>query len=770
MPPPTGRYARIAVERGIDTRSPEDWLVYAVDAPDRDPGAPDPRVGQIVRVPLGRGNRLVRGIILELGGPELLGSVPPGRAKSVTWVGKAALPPDLISLARWMAEYYVCPLGLVAAAMLPASVKAGTAQRTRARYAPAPVEPAPRLGPKARPAWEAISQWPSQRWPLTIQEIREQLAIDSDGQPTSPGAIASVIKAGLLRVVEEGRQEREPGPDAALLPTLTREQEAAERGVATGLGTFGVHLLLGVTGSGKTEVYLRLARRTLEHGRSVIILVPEISLTPQTAGRVESRLRDAGVAVMHSGLTAGQRRAEWERASQGEARVVVGARSGVFAPLENVGLIVVDEEHASDYKQDQAPRYHARDVAIKRAQSARCPVLLCSATPSLESWSNASSGRFRLWRLRERPAGARLPRVEIVDLRKAPMAPVPRTLVTKRLQGALGETLTRGGQAILLLNRRGFAGYVCCSRPSCGWILGCDHCDARMVHHRPRELPRGMLQCHHCLARRTVPTACPVCGAGLHLVGVGTQRLEDDLERLFPATCPTPLVSGQTLRRLDGDTMGGANAAAYAQVMRAFSTGDVRVLMGTQIIAKGLDFPNVRLVGVVNADTTLAIPDFRASERTFQLVAQVAGRAGRSTHESIVIVQTYVPEDPAIVLAASHDYEAFATRELESRRGAELPPITRMARVVARDESRQAASDRAEAIAHELTSSARPGVRVTGPMPCVLSRVAGRHRFAVEVTADRPTDLLATLSAARSRGLLVSDARTAIDVDPISLL
>jgi primosomal protein N' (replication factor Y) (superfamily II helicase) len=555
--------------------------------------------------------------------------------------------------------------------------------------------------------------------------------------------------------------------------------------------------------------------RVLEARQRALVLVPEIALTPQTAGRFLARfgsVADEGrVAVLHSGMPASERHRQWALAASGRARVVVGARSAVFAPLADLGLIVVDEEHAGDYKQDQAPRYSARDVAIKRAQLEGCPVILGSATPSLESWANAvarpRTGReggnggnggagdrtHFLWELSERVGGGVLPDVEVVDLaaERRTMAHAaardggnPREIraVGPTLETALRETIEANGQAILLLNRRGYSSYICCSDGRCGWTAQCDQCDAAMVLHRWKETKRRrdgetegkeesgarreLVRCHHCLSEQMVPRICAVCQRKTILLGIGTQRLEEELSRRMGDLLPP-----DRMVRVDGDSM--RSAADYFRVLSRFGAGEVRVLLGTQMIAKGLDFPNVQLVGVINADTGLSMPDFRAAERTFQLVSQVAGRAGRAGSGGRVIVQTINPQEPAIVLAARHDYLAFARREWMVRKRAGLPPITRMARVVVKDESPSKAEGRAGEIAGALRAAAQGlGVRamIVGPAPCAISRIANEYRFSVEVTAQTAREVHVLLVEAKRAGVLGAAQGASVDVDPVALM
>ncbi|MEM8739806.1 MAG: primosomal protein N', partial [Planctomycetota bacterium] len=470
-----------------------------------------------------------------------------------------------------------------------------------------------------------------------------------------------------------------------------------------------------------------------------------------------------GVAVLHSGLTAAQRHAQWRQLRDGRARIVVGARSAVFAPLAAVGLIVVDEEHEASYKQDQLPRYHARDVAIKRAQLAGCPVLLGSATPSLESYHNAAAGRARLLELPDRVPGARLPLVERIDLVQERRERRGVHLLSRRLETLLHQNLADGGQTILLLNRRGYANYLACPDHRCGWMMRCDHCDVTMVYHRDAALPTGgVVRCHHCGAEQVLPRVCPESGHRVNVFGLGTQKVQAELEHKFP---------GARLARMDADSM--RSARDYQRTLDAFARGETDLLLGTQMIAKGLDVPNVRLVGVISGDTSLNFPDFRASERTFQLIAQVAGRAGRGAHRGRVVVQSFNPDDPAIELAAAHDYPAFARRELETRAAAGLPPVGRMARIVLRDLDPVANQKRAHRLArrlHQAHDELGLAVRIRGPMVCPIARLADHHRQQIELLAADAGSIQKLLTALRNRGQLISDTHAAVDVDPVSLL
>ncbi|MEL7472154.1 MAG: primosomal protein N' [Planctomycetota bacterium] len=780
-PSPGALFARVAVERGFErAEDPAAGLTYAVPTQ----LAPELRVGDRVRVPLGRGARSVAGLVLELGYEELLDGLSPSKVRWIDTREGRGLPPRLIDLAVWLSRYYVCPLGMVAATMTPAAVKKRVGAKRRLEVtlvdelAREALLETTKLPPQTRRAYEDLIAGPPPKGE-TAKDLARRLGLKSTA------TINRLIALGLLE--EHARQVVSTrGREAGLLEAEphrfdpTPMQQAVIDGVADDLDTFQPHLLFGVTGSGKTEVYLGLIDRLLgaSDDASALVLVPEISLTPQALGRFEARFGPERVAVLHSGLTATQRHHQWTRVESGEARVIVGARSAVFAPARRLGLIVVDEEHDGSYKQDQLPRYHARDVAIKRAQIERCPILLGSATPSLESWRNAIDGRFGLWRLPERVGGAELPRVHVLDLieeRRSLFHQPPDARWPKReraigptLEHAIVETLaTPGAQAILLLNRRGHATHLACPDSACGFVHRCDHCDAAMVTHRAKSVPAGRLtRCHHCRAEQRVPRVCPLCGKAPRPLVPGTQRVEEELVALFGDRFE--LRADDTLQRVDADTM--AHAGKLADTLNAFSRGEVRVLLGTQMIAKGLDFPAVRLVGVISADIGLAIPDFRAAERTFQLVAQVAGRAGRGATPGVVLVQTSDPASPAIQAAAAHDFESFARTELAVRHAAGLPPAARMARVVIRHLKAEEAAHRARAIATELRAHADPALLIEGPFPCAIARIADHHRWSIDLLGPNARCVQAALAAVRARGLLKADAEAAIDVDPIALL
>lgn len=789
--PATAGYVTVALERSIDAAG--GGFSYAVPAALRGLA-----VGQRVTVPLGRGNKPSAGWVVEVADDA---DPAVKRYKSVLALADDGppLPDELVTLARWIAGYYCCPLGMVFGTMMPAAVKRSTGRRMRERVRAAGDVDASVL--KLSPLQHAVhaAAVADGGW-LDPRELADRAGAKTQG-PVKQLVAKGLLETRRVAVVESDldlRAQKEAA-HADTPPPLMESQRAAVEAVGERLHAgFGVHLLHGITGSGKTEVYLRVIASLLADGGcgmadgrdshsaggdaasaihpppsaipapGVIVLVPEIALTPQTVGRFIARFGET-VAVLHSGLTAAQRNAQWGRIRAGGARIVVGARSAVFAPLPRVGLVVVDEEHEGSYKQDQLPRYHARDVAVRRAQLAGCPVLLGSATPSLESFAHATDpqgggqARYALHRLPDRVPGARLPEVEIVDLQRERQERKGIHLLSRRLEALITRNHAAGGQAVLLLNRRGYANYIACPDHRCGWMMRCHHCDVTMVYHREQRLPSGgVVRCHHCQAEQLLERVCPESGHTTTVFGLGTQRVEEEIGRKFP---------GLSLARMDADTM--RSAADYRRVLDAFGAGETDLLLGTQMIAKGLDVENVRLVGVVSADTALNLPDFRASERTFQLIAQVAGRAGRGRHRGRVVVQTFSPGDPAITRAAGHDFEGFAEAELESRASVGLPPAGRMTRIVLRDLDRVALQGRAGALARGLRSAVEDlgvDVRVRGPAACAISRIADHHRVQIELMADGAAPIQRVLTALRNAGQLISDTHTAVDVDPVSLL
>jgi len=589
----------------------------------------------------------------------------------------------------------------------------------------------------------------------------------------SASALDALVRAGLLcpteviasrSPMEAWSTSRAPVPAPA--PELTIDQErAVERVTARMDSGGGVVVLHGVTSSGKTEVYLRAFEHALARGRRGILLVPDIALTPQMVDRVVERFGPKRVAVLHSALGAGERLDEWERARRGQVDIVVGARSAVFAPVPSLGLIVVDEEHDGSYKQDESPRYHARDVAVFRAERVGATVVLGSATPSLETYSRVESGEYEVIDLPRRIDDRPMPDVAVVDMRSELKAG-NRTIFSRLLRARIEQTLDREQQVILFMNRRGFSTFVLCRE--CGHVMTCPHCDVSLTLHGSGSR-RSELVCHYCNHAERAPDVCPSCG-GTHIryFGAGTERIEDEVRKSFPDA---------RVARMDVDTT--RRKGAHRAILGAFRAGRTDILVGTQMIAKGLDFPNVTLVGVVSADTALNLPDFRAAERTYQLISQVAGRSGRGDAPGTVVVQTYSPEHYSIVAAASHDYRAFYEAEIASRREAGYPPARQMARILLRGIDESATARYAGVIARacrELGCVSDGTVEVLGPAPAPIPRIAGKYRWHLLLLSGNPKALREAAKAgcaAREAGRGVGGAggiTVSLDIEPSAVL
>ncbi len=494
---------------------------------------------------------------------------------------------------------------------------------------------------------------------------------------------------------------------------LTDEQETALSAItgAMDAGRPETFLLQGITGSGKTEVYLQAIQHTLREGKESIVLVPEISLTPQMTERFRSRFGEQ-VAVMHSGLSVGEKYDEWRKIQQGKVKVVVGARSAIFAPFENLGLIILDEEHESTYKQEDSPRYHARDVAIWRSEHHACPVILGSATPSLESFARAKKGVYTLLALKKRAMNQSLPTVHVVDLREE-LKLGNRSMFSIQLAEAIRERLAKKEQTVLFLNRRGYSSFVLCR--DCGTVVECPNCDISLTYHRFSE----KLKCHYCGHEEYVPQVCPECTSDhIRFFGTGTQKVEEELHRLFPEA---------RVLRMDVDTT--SRKGSHEVLLDAFGRGEADILLGTQMIAKGLDFPDITLVGVLSADTSLHLPDYRSAERTFQLLTQVSGRAGRHDKAGEVIVQTYTPEHYAIELSKEQLYEPFYEREMHVRRQANYPPYYYLALVQVSHEDVMMAAEYAARATEYLRANLSFNVSIIGPTTASISRLQNRYRY-----------------------------------------
>ncbi len=593
---------------------------------------------------------------------------------------------------------------------------------------------------------------------------RSILAALADGPVTTSelaaefGAVSSAVKrlveAGAVEVIERRRYRRPTGASRQAL-----RHERLSQGQAHALGSCarvaregGCVLLDGVTGSGKTEVYLRAIEEVLESGGGAIVLVPEISLTPQTVGRFRTRFGE-GVAVLHSRLSAGERLDEWDRARSGQARVVVGARSALFAPVHDLALVIIDEEHESSYKQGSSPRYHARTVAEWICEAAGAGLVLGSATPSFESLKAAEDGRYERVVMPQRVAGGTLPPIDVVDM-AAEFAEGFRSMFSRRLQAGLREVAAGGHKAVLLLNRRGFASFLLCRE--CAFVPTCDACSTSLTYHDQGSF----LACHHCASRKPVPAACPQCGSPyLRQFGAGTQRVVAELEALMPDLA---------IVRMDADTTSGKGG--HEKRLGEFEALDSGVLVGTQMVAKGLDYPEVTLVGVLSADTTLHLPDFRAAERTWQLLSQVAGRAGRGPLGGSVVIQTYWPDHPAVLAAASGDREALLAEEYQVRSTLGYPPFGRLANIIVSAEQESAARQTAERIAVSLEQQLPEGGRILGPSPAPLAKLKRAYRWHVLVKAPPGSPISASVRGGLSGVRKAEGASLAVDIDPVDLL
>ncbi|MDN4494190.1 primosomal protein N' [Ureibacillus aquaedulcis] len=548
---------------------------------------------------------------------------------------------------------------------------------------------------------------------------------------SSPQVLNTLIELGAASFV---KQEIYRDPFAKEVQktdflNLTEEQSVALNQITRAIDqkqpeTFLLH---GVTGSGKTEVYLQTIAKVLSDGKEAIVLVPEISLTPQMTERFRSRFGEL-VAVMHSGLSVGEKYDEWRKIHQGKVKVVVGARSAVFAPFENVGIIILDEEHESTYKQEDSPRYHARDVAIRRGKHHQCPVILGSATPSLESFARAKKNVYTLLNLKERALKQSMPKVEIVDMREE-LKKGNRSMFSLNLVESIQQRLDRKEQIVLFLNRRGYSSFVLCR--DCGTVLQCENCDISLTYHRKNE----KCKCHYCGYEIHVPKTCPQCQSDhIRFFGTGTQKVEEELAKFFP---------GARVLRMDVDTT--RTKGSHEQLLQAFGDGKADILLGTQMIAKGLDYPNITLVGVLSADTSLHLPDFRAAEKTFQLLTQVSGRAGRHEKPGEVVVQTYTPEHYAIQLSQAQDYEPFYEREMYMRHQAGYPPYYYLALIQVSHEDVLMAADYAGKAAEWLRSQLSYNVSIIGPTAAGISRLQNRYRYQCLLKYKVEPDLIPTL-------------------------
>jgi len=742
MPEPEKQFTEVAIDVPI-----RKTFTYSVPEPLRG----EIEAGKRVLVPFGK--REVEGYCV--------GFVPEpefDRVRAVLKVldDEVMLDEKMLSFTKWIADYYRCSWGEVLAAALPIGVREDSGVRMKRLIRPA--VPPSRLA-------EEISKL-RKRSPAQADVLE---AVAGSDRPMTPaeaakaaGRSVAVVNAlaekGLVNFTEE-KAALDPLVDMPVEKTeplkLNSEQRMALNRIREKVDddSFGVFLLYGVNGSGKTEVYMQAIAHAVSRGKQAIMLVPEISLTPQTIRRFRGRFDR--VAVMHSRMSPGELNQQWQSIRRGEKDVILGVRSAIFAPVPSLGLIVVDEEHENTFKQESAPRYHVRDMAVLLGQRTGCAVVLGSATPSLESFYNASIGKYEMLRLRKRIGNRPMPVVNVVDMQQEHRAVKKFTHISRRMIELLRETLRRGEKAVIFLNRRGFATSVRCRL--CGFVMNCERCGIPMTYYKSRNI--GL--CNQCGLKKPVPRNCPECGDVKYLLlGAGTERVEEYITALVPEA---------KIARMDSDST--RTRGSHRLLLDSFNLGSANVLLGTQMIAKGLDYPEVTFVGVVNADVALHLQDFRASEKTFQLLSQVAGRAGRGDKPGIVVIQTSKPEHYCIRFAARHDYDGFAAEELKHRRMLRYPPYSRLARIILRGKSSQALAKKGKAIVKALLESRLlRRENILGPAEAPIERVKARLRWHLLLKARDWTTLHAALNAAETELASSGGVNVTVDVDPMTML
>ena len=724
----------VPVERGFHYRVPA--------------GSDPPPVGVRVRVPFGRREE----IGFCVGHPDRPEVHPVKEILRVLDETPLVLP-SILRLTRWIARYYGCSWGEALQAAIPSGVRRGASSKTT------------RIASLLLPEAEARQEMElrEERFPAQARVL--DLLLSEGGEAplrrlrqaiSSASPIRTLRRKGIIRIEEK---ETAADPYATSPPAPAKEIELTpdQQGIldpilhAVRSREYRPFLIHGVTGSGKTEIYIRAIQEGVRLGRGAILLVPEISLTPQTVRWFRERMPD--VAVLHSQLSDGQRADQWRQIAQGRARVVIGSRSAVFAPVRDLGLLIVDEEHEGSFKQDSTPRYHARDAGLVRAREEGATACLGSATPSLESYRNAVEGKYTLLTLEHRVTPHALPEVEVVDMGAERVATKKPAILSRHLCDRMEEVLRGGEQVILFLNRRGFATLVRCAR--CGHVLRCRQCSISLNFHKSRS--RAV--CHYCFYQVPVGGSCPECVTGkIQVLGLGTEKVMESVGRHFPDV---------PAARMDSDSM--QSSEAYRKTLSSFEKGEIRILVGTQMITKGLHFPRVTLVGVVAADLALYIPDFRAAERTFQLLCQVSGRAGRGEKPGRVVIQTFSPTHPSIRAAVRHDYRTFYGEEVEARRELSYPPWGRLLRLLVQGRKEAAVRREGYTLAGLLRES-NGQMEVLGPAACPLSKIKGSYRWQVTVKAPTAALIHQALEKVRSRIARRGGVRVVADVDPVGLL
>ena len=718
------------------------------------------QVGSRVRVPVRTRTALATVI-------ELLDATDAPGVKLITEVISAdpILSPRLIDLGRWIADYYCCSIEAAMKSILPQVIRkaeVGHQMRLFARLArevtTGELEALQRKAPLQAATVEYLARAAA---PVAVAELAEKC-------DANHSVVQALLKKGLV-LTESTRVERDPNQGetfvAAAKLEMNAEQQAVFTRVCAAIDSFAIGhsppaippkplLLHGVTGSGKTEIYLQAIDRVLERGQTAIMLVPEISLTPQTVERFKSRFAATQheVAVLHSHLSEGERHDEWHRIREGRARIVIGARSAIFAPCENVGLIVVDEEHENTYKQEETPRYHGRDIAVLRGHLEKCAVLLGSATPSLESYWNAVQGKYELVRLTTRIDDRKLPYIRIIDMRME--SKKSGGILSERLITAIHARLEKKEQTILFLNRRGFSTSLLCEK--CGHVCTCPNCSVSLTFHRGA----ARVVCHICGYQSVAPAQCPECrDPGIKYSGTGTEKVEDTVGKIFPKAI---------VKRMDADVM--QRKDAFRETLTAFRQGRIDILVGTQMIAKGLHFPNVTLVGIINADLSLHLPDFRAGERTFQLLTQVAGRAGRGDVEGEVFVQSFTPFSPSIQHARQHDFDGYWEQEIEFRRQWDYPPFSHLVLILVRSQHQERAEFSAQTLHRRLKEALPAGVTLGEPAPAPLEKSHSNYRFHLMLRTRAIQRLSRHLAAVLEKLTFPEDVFVTVDVDAYQLM
>ncbi|PYJ48672.1 MAG: primosomal protein N' [Verrucomicrobia bacterium] len=738
-------YIRVIIDRAIHREL--DYLVP-------EPLAERVGVGSRVRVPF-RDKSTLATVVAALDHSEAE-SIRPIEAV----IGEAPiLSEQLLELARWISAYYCCPIETVMRSLLPQVIRrAEVGWKKQLFVRPArkidneEIEKLRKRAPRQAELLEAIAQLEGA---MRAADLLRHTSLDNQ-------TLRALVRRGLAELHEEAAL-RDPHADEQFIATsnlvLNDEQSLALKGITQALDSpenARPILLHGVTGSGKTEIYLQAIRAALERGRSAIVLVPEISLTPQTVEGFKGRFAETqdAVAVLHSHLSEGERHDEWHKIHSGRARIAIGPRSAVFAPLKSLGLIVVDEEHENTYKQEEAPRYHARDVAVVRAKIEKCVVVLGSATPSLESYHNATTGKYRLAALTQRVDEKQMPLMRVVDLRQERRKERAIAILSGKLRGAIADRLEKREQTILFLNRRGFSTSLLCT--NCGEARNCPNCSVALTFHR--NVAR--LSCHLCGHTAAVPRKCPACGKdALIYAGFGTEKVESTVAHIFPKAM---------VRRMDADSM--TRKEAYRETLRNFRAGKIDILVGTQMIAKGLHFPNVTLVGIINADLALHLPDFRAGERTFQLLTQVAGRAGRGETPGEVFVQTYTPFSPSIQFARHHDFAGYFQQELDFRERCDFPPFKHAILITVRSAHEGRAKLSAETLKRRLKEALPEEFILGDSTPAPLEKLQGQFRFHILLRGEAIMRLSRLVRETLDKLPFPEDVTVTVDVDPYQLL